>query len=50
MCAPGAHQLTVAEYHRIFDAIAAHDVHAPADAMRAHLMRANDLYRELGQQ
>ncbi|QBP74748.1 transcriptional regulator NanR [Herbaspirillum huttiense] len=48
--APGAEELTLAEHQRIVDAIAAHDGDAAADAMRAHLMRANDLYRELGQQ
>ncbi|MBV8622890.1 MAG: transcriptional regulator NanR [Herbaspirillum sp.] len=48
--APGAEELTLAEHQRIVDAIAAHDGDAAAEAMRVHLMRANKLYRELGQQ
>jgi DNA-binding FadR family transcriptional regulator len=48
--APGAEELTLAEHQRIVDAIAAHDGDAAAEAMRSHLMRANALYRELGQQ
>lgn len=48
--APGAEELTLLEHQRIVDAIAAHDGDAAAEAMRAHLMRANELYRELGQQ
>ncbi|MCP1576722.1 GntR family transcriptional regulator [Herbaspirillum rubrisubalbicans] len=47
--APGAEELTLAEHQRIVDAIAAHDGDAAAEAMHAHLMRANQLYRELGQ-
>ncbi|WP_288393626.1 transcriptional regulator NanR [uncultured Herbaspirillum sp.] len=47
--APGAEELTLAEHQRIVDAIAAHDGDAAAEAMQAHLMRANQLYRELGQ-
>ncbi|NQE49103.1 transcriptional regulator NanR [Herbaspirillum rubrisubalbicans] len=47
--APGAEELTLAEHQRIVDAIAAHDGDAAAQAMQAHLMRANQLYRELGQ-
>jgi DNA-binding FadR family transcriptional regulator len=46
--APGAEELTLLEHQRIVDAIAAHDGDAAAEAMRAHLMRANELYRELG--
>ncbi|MBB5391750.1 MULTISPECIES: transcriptional regulator NanR [unclassified Herbaspirillum] len=48
--APGAEELTLAEHQRIVDAIAAHDGDAAAEAMRAHLTRANELYRALGQQ
>lgn len=46
--APGAEELTLAEHQRIVDAIAARDGDAAAEAMRAHLTRANALYRELG--
>jgi DNA-binding FadR family transcriptional regulator len=45
--APGAEELTLAEHTRIVDAIAAHDPKAAADAMRAHLTRANALYQQL---
>lgn len=45
--APGAEELTLAEHERIVDAIAAHDPEAAADAMRAHLTRANTLYQSL---
>jgi DNA-binding FadR family transcriptional regulator len=45
--APGAEELTLAEHTRIVDAIAAHDSSAAADAMHAHLTRANKLYRGL---
>ena len=48
--APGAEELTLTEHQRIVDAIAAHDGDAAAEAMRAHLTRANELYRDLGQQ
>lgn len=43
--APGAEQLTLAEHRRIYDAIAAGDGEAAAQAMRDHLLRANVLYR-----
>jgi len=45
--APGAEELTLSEHQRIVDAIAQHDGEAAAEAMRAHLNRANDLYRKL---
>lgn len=45
--APGAEELTLAEHARIVDAIAARDPDAAADAMRAHLTRANTLYQHL---
>jgi GntR family transcriptional regulator, sialic acid-inducible nan operon repressor len=45
--APGAEELTLAEHERITDAIAAGDATAAAEAMRAHLGRANELYRVL---
>ena len=48
--APGAEELTLAEHTRIVDAIAAGDGDAAAEAMRIHLVRANALYRRLGQQ
>ena len=48
--APGAEELTLAEHTRIVDAIAAGDGDAAAEAMRVHLVRANELYRRLGQQ
>jgi DNA-binding FadR family transcriptional regulator len=47
--APGAEELTLSEHQRIVDAIARHDGDAAAEAMRAHLDRANELYRQLGQ-
>lgn len=43
--APGAEQITLQEHTRIFDAIAARDPDAAADAMRLHLSRANVLYQ-----
>jgi DNA-binding FadR family transcriptional regulator len=46
--APGAEELTLSEHQRIVDAIAKNDGDAAADAMSAHLTRANDLYRTLG--
>ena len=45
--APGAEALTLAEHARIVDAIEAKDAEAAAEAMRAHLSRANRLYRQL---
>ncbi|MEX3955794.1 GntR family transcriptional regulator [Trinickia symbiotica] len=45
--APGAEALTLAEHERITEAIAAGDGDAAAQAMHAHLSRANDLYRTL---
>ena len=47
--APGAEELTLAEHQVIVDAIAARDADAADEAMRRHLIRANDLYRQLGQ-
>jgi DNA-binding FadR family transcriptional regulator len=47
--APGAEELTLSEHQRIVDAIARHDGDGAAEAMRAHLNRANELYRTLGQ-
>jgi len=45
--APGAEELTLSEHERIVDAIAASDPTAAAEAMRAHLTRANTLYQQL---
>jgi GntR family transcriptional regulator, sialic acid-inducible nan operon repressor len=45
--APGAEELTLEEHTRIVDAIAAHQPDAAAEAMRAHLTRANALYQHL---
>jgi len=45
--APGAEELTLAEHQRIVDAIAKRDGDAAAEAMHAHLSRANELYRKL---
>ena len=47
MRAPGAEELTLAEHQRIVDAIGERNGDAAAEAMRAHLSRANDLYRTL---
>jgi DNA-binding FadR family transcriptional regulator len=43
---PGAEGLTVEEHHRIADTVEAGDGEAAAQAMRDHLSRANDLYRQ----
>lgn len=43
--APGAEQLTLAEHQSIIDAIAANDADAAEQALQAHLLRANELYR-----
>jgi GntR family transcriptional regulator, sialic acid-inducible nan operon repressor len=45
--APGAEELTLAEHELIVEGIAAHDPDRAAAAMRAHLSRANTLYRQL---
>lgn len=45
--APGAEELTLSEHQRVVDAIAKHDGDGAAEAMRAHLNRANELYRTL---
>ncbi|CAN5174813.1 transcriptional regulator NanR [soil metagenome] len=45
--APGAEELTLAEHERIVDAIAARDASGAAEAMHAHLSRANLLYQQL---
>lgn len=44
--APGSEQLTLQEHRRIYDAIAAGDGEAAAQAMKDHLLRANVLYRQ----
>ena len=44
--APGAEELTLSEHQKIIDAIAAHDAPAAVKAMRDHLTRASDLYRQ----
>jgi DNA-binding FadR family transcriptional regulator len=46
--APGAENLTLAEHERIIDAIAARDPERAERAVREHLTRANELYRQLG--
>lgn len=46
--APGAEDLTLAEHARLIDAIAARDPDAAERAVREHLTRANELYRQLG--
>lgn len=43
--APGSEQLTLAEHHRIYEAIVKGDGDAAAQAMRDHLLRANVLYQ-----
>lgn len=45
--APGAEELTLSEHERIVDAIAARDASGAAEAMHAHLSRANALYQRL---
>lgn len=45
--APGAEELTLSEHERIVDAIAARDAGGAADAMHAHLSRADALYQRL---
>ncbi|HUG21434.1 transcriptional regulator NanR [Piscinibacter sp.] len=45
--APGAEELTLAEHARIIDAIASRDPQVAERAVREHLTRANDLYRQL---
>jgi GntR family transcriptional regulator, sialic acid-inducible nan operon repressor len=45
--APGAEVLTLSEHARIVDAIEARNPQAAADAMHAHLSRANELYQQL---
>ena len=45
--APGAEELTLAEHQRIVDAIAARQPDDAAQAMRDHLLRANELYRRV---
>lgn len=47
--APGAESLTIVEHRRIFQAIRARDPDGAEAAMREHLTRANELYRQLGQ-
>ena len=42
----GAESLTIAEHQAILDRIAAHDPAGAAEAMTAHLTRANRLYRQ----
>jgi DNA-binding FadR family transcriptional regulator len=44
---PGAERLTLAEHGEILAAVAGHDGDAAEAAMRAHLTRANPLYRPL---
>jgi DNA-binding FadR family transcriptional regulator len=43
--APGSEQLTLAEHRRIYEAIADSNGDLAAEAMRDHLLRANELYR-----
>ena len=43
--APASEELTLAEHSAILDAIATHDPESAVFAMRAHLTRANPLYR-----
>jgi DNA-binding FadR family transcriptional regulator len=44
--APGAENLTMTEHRRILDAIAARNPAEAEAAMRDHLTRANELYRQ----
>jgi DNA-binding FadR family transcriptional regulator len=48
--APDSEKLTLAEHAAILDAIAAHDPESAVFALRAHLTRANPLYREQNDQ
>ena len=48
--APGAEQVTLAEHTEIVNSIAAHDVDAAEQAMRAHLNRSNVLYQRIEQE
>jgi DNA-binding FadR family transcriptional regulator len=41
-----AEELTLSEHSAILDAISAHDAESAVFALRAHLTRANPLYRE----
>jgi len=43
--APATEELTLAEHAAILEAIAAHDPESAVFALRAHLTRANPLYR-----
>ncbi|TDP72798.1 transcriptional regulator NanR [Roseateles toxinivorans] len=45
--APGAEELTLSEHLRIVEAIAARQPQQAEQAMREHLTRANELYRQL---
>jgi DNA-binding FadR family transcriptional regulator len=45
--APGAEELTLAEHATIVEAISKRSPDAAAEAMRAHLTRANTLYQQL---
>lgn len=45
--APGAEALTLEEHTRLVDAIAAHRPDAAEAAVRAHLLRSNELYHRL---
>ncbi len=45
--APGAEALTLAEHERVIEAIASRDPQRAEQAVRDHLTRANDLYRQL---
>ncbi|HMN81864.1 MAG TPA: transcriptional regulator NanR [Burkholderiaceae bacterium] len=45
--APGAEQLTISEHRAIVDAIEAGDAAGAERAMRAHLLRSNEIYRRI---